>query len=228
MNVLNAALVAATIAVAVAGSSPAFAQHTSTTLSHAAVSTTTADKEWISLWDGKTFDNWKISEPQHEAWSIKDGSIVAQGNRSHLFYTGDHQPFKNFELQMDVKTTSGSNGGVFIHTQWQDENWPKHGYEIQVDQTHSDWRRSGSIYEVSNVKETYVKDDEWYSMHITVNGKHIMVELNDQVVTDWTEEADRQPGEDFTRILTSGTIALQAHDPKSIVKYKNIKIKPLD
>ena len=51
--------------------------------------------------------------------------------------------------------------------------------------------------------------------------------MNDKVVNDWTEEADRKPGTDFTRILTSGTIALQAHDPKSVVEYKNIRIRKL-
>ena len=134
----------------------------------------------------------------------------------------------NFELKLDVMTSQSSNGGIYIHTAWQDSGWPKVGYEIQVNQTHSDWRKSGSIYAVNDVKEVFVKDNEWYSYDITVKGKRILVKMNDKVVNDWTEEPDRQPGKDFTRILTSGTLALQAHDPKSVVKYKNIQIKRLD
>ena len=186
------------------------------------------DGDWISLMDGKTFNNWKISEADKNSWAIEDGAFVAKGPRSHLFYVGPGAPFKNFELKADVKTTSGSNGGIYIHTAYQDVNWPKEGYEIQVNQNHSDWRKSGSIYAVNDVKEVHVENDEWYSYHITVNGKRIIVKLNDKVVNDWTEEADRKPGADFTRILTSGTIALQAHDPQSIVHYKNIQLKPLD
>jgi hypothetical protein len=201
-----------------------------TDITHARETTGTAGSadngQWLSLMDGKTYNGWKASESRHNSWSIENGSFVARGNRSHLFYMGDKAPFKDFELKLDVKTTSGSNGGIFIHTAYQEENWPKHGYEIQVNQTHSDWRKSGSIYAVNDVREVHVPDDEWYSYHITVDGKRIIVKMNDKVVNDWTEEPDRKPGADFTRILTSGTIALQAHDPDSVVHYRNIKIKP--
>lgn len=190
--------------------------------------TATANGEWISLMDGKTFNNWKVAEPEHNSWTIGDGAFVAHGDRSHLFYVGDAAPFKNFELKADVKTTSGSNGGIFIHTAWQESDWPRKGYEIQVNQTHGDWRKSGSIWGVNDVREVHVQDDEWYTYHITVDGKRILVKMNDKVVNDWTEEPDRKPGEDFTRILTSGTIALQAHDPNSVVYYRNLKVKPLD
>jgi len=184
--------------------------------------------EWQKLTDGTTFNNWEKTEENPDTWKIEDGAFVAHGKRGHLFYDGPGLPFKNFELKADVKTTSGSNGGIYIHTQYQQSGWPVYGYEIQVNQTHSDWRKSGSIYSVNDVKEQHVKDDEWYSYHVIVNGKRIIVKMNDKVVNDWTEEADRKPGADFTRILTSGTIALQAHDPKSVVHYRNIEIKKLD
>lgn len=190
--------------------------------------TGTAESGWVSLMDGKTFDGWRIAEPEKNSWAIRDDSFVAQGGVSHLFYVGEEQPFKDFELALDVKTTSGSNGGIYIHTAWQEKGWPLQGYEIQVNQTHSDWRKSGSIYAVNDVRENHVKDDEWYSYHIRVSGKQIVVKLNDKVVNDWTEEADRQPGDPFTRILTSGTIALQAHDPDSVVWYRNIRVRELD
>lgn len=184
------------------------------------------DDGWISLMDGKTFDGWKIAEPGRNSWKIDNGAFVANGERSHLFYVGPEQSFKDFDLKMDVMTSPSSNGGIYIHTQWQDSGWPKHGYEIQVNQTHSDWRKSGSIYSVNDVKELHVKDNEWYTYDIAVRGKRIVVKMNDKVVNDWTEEPDRKPGADFTRILTSGTLALQAHDPKSTVWYRNIRIKP--
>jgi hypothetical protein len=193
----------------------------------AARGTAEEDSGWIKLMDGKTFDGWKIAEPEKNSWKIENGAFVAHGERSHLFYVGPGQPFKDFELALDVMTSPSSNGGIYIHTQWQDSGWPKNGYEIQVNQTHSDWRKSGSIYAVNDVKDVFVKDSEWYTYDITVQGKRIVVKLNDKVVNDWTEEPDRQPGKDFTRILTSGTLALQGHDPKSTVWYRNIRIKPM-
>lgn len=184
--------------------------------------------KWKKLTDGKSFKGWKIAEPEQNSWKIEDGAFVAQGPRSHLHYVGDTKPFVNFELQLEVMTAPGSNGGIYIHTEWQETSWPKKGYEIQVNQTQGDWRKSGSIYSVNDVKEIHVQDNEWYKYNIIVEGKRIIVKLNDKVVNDWTEEAGRQPGKEFTRILDKGSFALQAHDPKSIVKYRNIQVRRLD
>lgn len=220
MKLFSTILYVTAIAATVVVSSPAPAQDAPMSAEKAG--------EWVSLMDGKTFDGWKKTEENPDTWIIQNGAFVTSGSRSHLFYEGDHQPFKNFELKLDCKTTSGSNGGVYIHTAYQASGWPIEGYEIQVNQTHSDARKSGSIYAVNDVEETFVKDDEWYSYDIKVEGKRITVKMNDKVVNDWIEEPNRKPGTDFTRILTSGTIALQAHDPKSQVEYRNIKIKKLD
>jgi hypothetical protein len=185
------------------------------------------EKGFKSLFDGKTFNGWKMANENQDSWSIKEGAIVANGPRAHIYYVGDEKQFVDFELKIDAMTGPVSNGGIYIHTQYQEIGWPKNGYEIQVNQTHGDWKKSGSIYDVANVKDVVVKDNEWYTYTITVKGKRITVKLNDTVVNDWTEEPDRQPGKDFTRILSKGTIALQAHDPTSVVRYKNIPIKRL-
>jgi hypothetical protein len=181
-----------------------------------------------SLFDGKTLDGWKINESP-ESWALEDGAIVAKGPRSHLFYVGDDQPFVNFELKVDVMTKPNSNGGIYFHTKYQPEGWPKHGFEAQVNNSYSsDPRKTGSLYAVKDVLEAPAKDNEWFTQHITVRGKHVVIRVNDKVVVDYTEPADATPGKDFTRVVDSGTFALQAHDPKSIVYFKNIRVKRLD
>lgn len=186
------------------------------------------EKGFKTIWDGKTFNGWKIAEPEKNSWSIQDGAIVAKGPRSHLFYVGDPKPFVNFEYKVEVMTEPKSNGGIYFHTQWQETSWPKYGFEVQVNQSHTDWKRTGSLYDVVNVKETYVKDNEWYTYHIIVKDKHITVKINDTVVVDWEQPADRQPGKDFPRMLDKGTFAFQAHDPGSTVRYRNIRVKRLN
>jgi hypothetical protein len=186
------------------------------------------EKGFVTIFDGKTFNGWKISEPEKKSWTIQDGAIVAHGERSHLYYVGDPKPFVNFELRIEAMTEPGSNGGIYFHTQWQETDWPKYGYEVQVNQTHTDWRRTGSLYAIQDVKEQLVKDNEWYTYHIIVTGKHITIRVNDKVAVEWDEPADRKPGASFTRVLDKGTFALQAHDPKSAVRYRNIRVKRLD
>ncbi|MFN0088544.1 MAG: DUF1080 domain-containing protein [Blastocatellia bacterium] len=186
-----------------------------------------AEKGFKSLMDGKTFKGWKPANENQDAWTIKDGAFVAHGSRSHLYYIGDEKPFVDFELKADVMTEPGSNGGIYFHTQYQEVGWPKAGFEVQVNQTHTDWKKTGSLYDVVNVREQLAKDNEWYTYDITVKGKHVTIKVNDKVAVDWEQPADRQAGKDFARMLDKGTIALQAHDPKSIVYFKNIRIRRL-
>ena len=176
--------------------------------------------KWTKLFDGKSLEGWKASE-NPSTFTVQDGMIVVFGERAHLFYDGPfmNHNFKNFEFKLKVMTTPGSNSGLFIHTTYQDTGWPSKGYEIQVNQTHTDWRKTGSVYVVQVVKEVFVKDNEWYTQHIIVQGKRIIVKINDKVINDYTEGDNGK--------LSSGTIALQGHDPKSKVYYKDIMVKAL-
>ncbi len=185
-------------------------------------SASTPKEDWISLFDGKTFAGWKAAE-HPETFTIKDGMLVVHGDRAHLFYEGTalNHDFKNFEFKANVKTTPGSNSGIFILTEFQADGWPSNGFEIQVNNSHTDWRRTGSVYAIKDVKEAPAKDDEWFAMGIKVVGKTITVTVNGKVINEYTEGENDKPK--FRR----GTIALQGHDPKSLVYYKDVMIKAL-
>ena len=188
------------------------------------------EKGFKSLMDGKTFKGWKPANENQGAWTVdkKDRAFVAHGSRSHLYYVGDSKPFVDFELKVEVMTEPGSNGGIYFHTAYLETGWPKAGFEVQVNQTHTDWKKTGSIYDVVNVKEQLAKDNEWYTYDIIVKGKHVTIKVNDKVAVDWEQPADWKAGKDYSRILDKGTFALQAHDPKSTIHYRNIRVKRLD
>jgi hypothetical protein len=188
-----------------------------------------AEKGWVSLFDGKTFDGWKVGK-NADSFKIEDGAIAVNGPVGHLFYMGpvkDHN-FKNFQFKAKVMTLPGSNSGMYFHTQYQEESWPKKGFEVQVNNSHTDWRRTASLYAIQDVKETYVKDNEWYTEEIMVQGKKVTIKINDKVVNEYTEpEGVDRPKDMADRKIGSGTFALQAHDPKSKVYYKDIMVKVL-
>jgi hypothetical protein len=193
----------------------------------------TNEQGWISLFDGKSFDGWKAAEKEKAStFTIKDGAIIAHGTRNHLFYVGPvhYADFRDFELKVDVMTKPRSNGGVYFHTQYQAEDWPEKGFEVQVCNAsyRSDPRKTGSLYEVQDVNKSPVGDNGWFTMHVIVQGKHVVVNVNDKKVVDWTEtEKPNPPSDKPGRILDSGTFALQGHDRGSTVQYKNIRVKPL-
>ena len=191
--------------------------------------TNTAKKSWISLFDGKSLNNWKVGD-NAATFSVDSGMIIVHGKTAHLFYNGDvlNHDFKNFELKADVKTRPGANSGIYFHTVFQQGGWPAKGFEVQVNNSHTDWKRTGSLYDVVDIKETYVKDDEWFTEYIKVQGKRVIVKLNDIVVVDYTEpEHPKRDEDEAGRLISSGTFALQGHDPKSIVYFKNILVRPL-
>lgn len=186
-------------------------------------------KNWISLFDGKTFTGWKVGE-NAGTFTIEDGSIKVAGPRSHLYYDGPvlNHDFKNFEFKAQVMTKPGSNSGIYFHTAFQEKGFPDKGFEVQVNNSHTDWKRSGGLYDIKDTREVYVKDDVWYTEYIRVEGKHVIVKINDQVVTDWTQPENFIPAKNhLNRIIASGTFALQGHDPKSVVFYKDILVRPL-
>jgi hypothetical protein len=186
-------------------------------------------EEWIPLFDGKSLNGWKASE-NPSTFTVENGTIVVHGPRAHLFYEGpvmNHQ-FKNFELKVRVMTTPGSNSGIFFHTAYLENGWPTKGYEVQVNNSHTDWRRTGSLYAIEDVKEVYVKDNEWYTESIRVQGKRVTIKINDKTVVDYTEpEGIETTAGRAEKRLSAGTFALQGHDPKSIVYFKEVLIKPL-
>lgn len=184
---------------------------------------------WVSLFDGKSLKDWKVGT-NAETFTVENGMIVAHGNTAHLFYEGDvHQHnFKNFEFKADVMTTPGSNSGIFIHTEYQESSWPKKGYEVQVNNSQTDWRRTGSLYAVQDVKEVYVKDNEWFTESVIVQGNNVKIKINNKTVVDYNEpDSVAQKVVIGGKRLSNGTFALQGHDRKSKVYFKNIMVKAL-
>lgn len=188
-----------------------------------------SDEDGFSkIWDGKSLDGWKINESP-ETWEIKEGAIVCNGPRSHLFYVGELAPFKNFELKVDVMAQPNSNGGIYFHTAYQDEGWPSKGFETQVNNTYvKDPRKTGSLYAVDDVNEQLIPDNTWWTQHIIVNGDRVIIKIDGKVAVDYTEpEGQDGQSKKFERKIGEGTFALQGHDPHSTVHFKNIRVKKL-
>lgn len=204
---------------------------------------------FVSIFDGKSLTHWKINKDNPDSYSVNNGVLQVKGGKSHLFYTGKdgNASFKNFELKLKVKTTTGSNSGVYFHTKYQDKGWPKIGFEAQVNSTHTDPRKTGSLYGIANVfvpkdTEPYLvkvaenreifmyqekapsTDGEWFDYHIKVQDNHIIIKVNGKTTVDWTQPKDWTK----KRRIGEGTFALQAHDPKSETHYKDIRLKVLD
>jgi opacity protein-like surface antigen len=210
-----------------------------------------ADDGWISMFNGKDLTGWKSNEEVPGVFTVENGELKVSGGRAHLFYVGPNgeAKFQSFELKLKVKTTPGSNSGVYFHTQYQEKGWPDKGFECQVNSTHTDPKKTGSLYGVINIlalldgqKEPeggkHIKvplapstDGEWFDYNIKVEGKHITLSVNGKTTVDFIEPEGWDPVKELKnmpgRKLSEGTIAIQGHDPKSTTYYKDIFIKQI-
>jgi hypothetical protein len=175
-------------------------------------------KGWESLFNGQDLTGWRASEKGD--FRVEDGAIVVRGNRAHLF---SDREFINFEFKCEIMTGSNSNSGLYFHTQYE-ESWPSRGYEVQVNSSHGDPVKNGSLWGVVRSFDPIAKDNEWFSLEVKVEGKHVVTKVNGKVVVDYNELEGVTAG----RRIDKGSFAIQAHDPKSVVRYKNIMVKELD
>ena len=193
---------------------------------------------WVSLFDGKTLNGWKASENPGSP-QVRDGAIVAEGKRAHLFYVGDdgRAEFENFELELEIKTEPGANSGVYFHTKWQDSGWPSAGFESQVnnsqppfkEQDYRENKKTASLYGIRNLYKAMAKDGEWFTMNIRVARPRVEIRLNGRLVSAYTEPANPvlpAPGPKLN-LLGKGTFALQCHDEDSRAYYRNIRVRRL-
>ena len=222
-----------------------------------AAQTPSSEEGFVSLFDGKTMNGWKVGD-NATLFHVEDGMIVmdcpADNHRpAHLFYDGgvNGHTFKNFDLRVDVMTYPGANSGIYFHSEFQNAGFPSQGLECQVDNSHSDWRRTGSLYGLFNLtwgpetpsadnKQTVVylanapvKDEVWYTQEIVCRNGVVTVKLNGQpMFTYQIADADSvhrlSSGATW---LPQGTFALQGHPPMpghiSKVAFRNIRVKVL-
>jgi hypothetical protein len=186
---------------------------------------------FYELFDGKSLDNWKVGT-NPESWSVADGQIVVHGKGpSHLFYEGPihNHDWKNFDMKAEVMTFPHANSGIYFHTVFQDKGFPDKGFECQVNCTHSDWKKTGSLYDIVDIRDPHHKDNEWFLYEIIVKDKHVELKIDGKTVNEWTQpEGFVPPKGHAQRIIDHGTMALQGHDPKSETHFKSIRVKPLD
>lgn len=188
--------------------------------------------DWVPLFDGRSLAGWKAHE-NTRSFRVVDGQIVAQGPRSTLFYTGPLRgaDFKNFEFSLEAMLGPGARSSIRFHTA---PHAPGTGLEILLANDfrgpngYVENRRTGSLFGLRNVYKPFVKDSEWFRIHLLVRQKQVQVRLNDMVVVDYIQpDPPFIADSDHPRVLSHGTFALEAYGPESAACFRNIQVRPL-
>ena len=100
------------------------------------------DGAWVQLFNGTDLKGWKTHPDDKAKWEVKDGMIVGTGPAGHLY--SERDDYENFHYRIEVKINDKGNSGQYFRTKFA-KGFPP-GYEAQVNSTHGDKVRTGSLY----------------------------------------------------------------------------------
>jgi hypothetical protein len=182
-----------------------------------------ADDKFIPLFDGQSLDGWEKVGNAESVWEVKDGAICGSGPASMLVCTKG--PYKNFRYRAEIKINDRGNSGLYFRTTRKPGFTD--GYEAQIDSTHSDPIRTGSLYGLCHVYKRLVEPDTWFTYELQVRddvwrGKQvtrIKVTVNRDELYEYL---------DFAQPWKDGYFAFQQHDPGSKVAIRKVEVMDLD
>jgi len=183
----------------------------------------------VTILDAKSFKDWKVfpgkaafkveetddvKKFEKGQWSFKEGVLHGEGDVSHIF--SPREDYENLHIKADVKISDKGNGGMYFRVA-RGNGFPK-GYEAQINSSHGDPKRTGSLYNFFNVTEQLVPPDTWFKYEVIATGNHIVIKVNDKVCCDYT---------DAKNSFAKGGVAFQQHNLGSEVWVKNLMVKDL-
>jgi tRNA A-37 threonylcarbamoyl transferase component Bud32 len=175
-------------------------------------------KDWVKLFNGKTPAGWKVYPNGRGGWKVEDGVLVSGGPTSHLFSNRDD--YENFHFRVEAMINDRGNSGQYFRTQF-GPGFPR-GYEAQINSTHSDPIKTGSLHMPRvpqvHIKQMLVKPNEWFTQEVIAVGNHITIKVNGRTTVDWYD-----PGNTYTR----GRFALQHYDPDTRARFRKVEVKEL-
>jgi hypothetical protein len=183
-------------------------------------------EEWVSLFDGKTLSGWKmvqLSPDRPSKWEVVDGALVGTGQASMLYSPKGH--YKNFKFRAEIKINDHGNSGMYIRVPAPEATFSK-GYEIQINSTHADPIKTGSVYTMVHLYKQLVPPDTWFTQEVEVVNKdyrgsvvpHIRVFVNGELLYEYL---------DHTKSWEKGHFAFQQHDPGSKVQIRKVEVMEL-
>jgi hypothetical protein len=181
---------------------------------------------WVQLFNGKDLTGWKTHPADKAMWEVKDGAIVGTGPAGHLF--SERGDYENFHLKFEVKINDKGNSGQYFRATFA-KGFPP-GYEAQINSTHGDKVRTGSLYADGRDKytaeekkkmlvfEQLVKPDTWFTQEVIAVGNHIVIKVNGKTTVDFVDEKNR---------YAKGHFAIQQHNQGSEVTVRKVEVKEL-
>lgn len=177
----------------------------------------------ISLFNG--IDLQGLEPYGTEKWYVKDSLLICESGPDKQYgYLATREYYDDFELTVEFKQQADGNSGIFIRS-FIEEDVKVNGWQVEVAPKGND---TGGIYEsygrgwliqIPDEKENILKEGEWNTMRIKVQGDNVQTWLNGEEMVNINDEKIG---------AGQGRIALQIHDGGGIkVLWRNLQLKTL-
>jgi hypothetical protein len=198
---------------------------------------------------GDRLEGWRTDETRDAKFALTNpsGSLPLEGRAGEGGEAGTNaelqvlggpgeletnDSYGDFVLQLDCFVDGDAlNSGVFFRSI---PGEFANGYESQIhnavkdnDPTKPVDAGTGAIYRRTTARRVVSKDHEWFTKTIIATGPHIAVWVNGYQVTDWTDDRPSDPNPRKGLSTEPGTISLQAHDPTTNLRFRNLRIAEL-
>lgn len=181
--------------------------------------------EWMTLFDGKNFDQWEVSKPPGSKWNwkIEDGAMTNMAEPAlpkHNIAT--KRKFHNYEAHAEfkIKGEHEGNSGLYNRGRAEIQIYNSYGKEKMDD------RDLGALYTFAAPLVNAAKPaGEWSTVDWRFFGTHMDVLINGKLVQNNTY-IPHKTGQGRTDEFDSpGMFELQGDHDK--VWFRNIKMRPL-
>ncbi len=165
---------------------------------------------WIALFDGHSLFGWRAESDAN--WRVEDGMIRVDSGQLGLLRTTSQ--FDDFQLRIEFQAGRSTNSGIFIRTSPKPTNPAVDCYEINIAPPENAFPTASIVARVKSKKAKTASEFQW--MEITASAGRIQVSLNDQLLTDYTDD----------RPLGRGFIGLQFNSGP--ISFRNVWLRPLN
>ena len=185
-----------------------------------------------ALFNGRDLDGWEHVGPG--SFVVEDGLLKTQGGMGLLWYT--REKIQRAVVRVVFRLTAkDADSGLFIRIpEKPTEPWMpvNRGYEAEIGDWPDEYSRAGVLYSFTRTPSHPLKPlGEWNTMEVTIDGRHTIIYVNGQKITDFHEgdavppkkessDPERGPRPDF------GYIGLQ-NEPGPEVDFKEVSLLPL-
>lgn len=179
-----------------------------------------------SIFNGKDLAGWKVFPDKASKFSVTpEGWLNVKNGNGQL---ESELQVADFVLQTEVFSNGVFlNSGIFFRN-IPGEFWQ--GYESQIQNGHFGDRTkpidfgTGAFYRRQKARKVVSDDFKWFHKTLIVAGDHMATWINGYQVSDWTDTREPNDNARNGKRLAAGTLAIQGHDPKTDLSFRNIKL----